>query len=307
MPTPVPECPMCHTRASRAGQQPYCIKCGWNRDAAIAALRHSMKMLPVGVVLFSGFTLFMHYVGHFRSPAQLAIFFAAPVVGLCVNYFTVRSQLAKLEAMMTGVGAGSPNRQFGMSSSSGSGFASADATAAGNAVAQGGAVIEPDAQYKALLSVPRPRQIRMVRRGRLSIILVAIVIGFLAAFLSAAMMVPSSRRGSFVTFGTKTWVIAGVLLLILVVPYAMWRAQVRERDLLQIGEIALGRVTRQWYSEGNSSITYEFTDFRGATHRGLANDYTKKLFAGMGVTIFYDSNKPKRQMAYCSTMHEIVL
>jgi hypothetical protein len=53
-------------------------------------------------------------------------------------------------------------------------------------------------------------------------------------------------------------------------------------------------------------VEYEFSDYQGQTRKGLGFDYTEKLYEGMSVAVFYDRDNPKRQIAYCSTMHEIV-
>jgi hypothetical protein len=53
-------------------------------------------------------------------------------------------------------------------------------------------------------------------------------------------------------------------------------------------------------------VEYEFSDYQGQTRKGLGFDYTEKLYEGMSVAVFYDRDNPQRQIAYCSTMHEIV-
>jgi hypothetical protein len=287
---PVPQCPMCHKRASLADQQPYCLNCGWNRDLAIAALRHNMEMLPVGVVLFAGFFLFMFYVWHFRNAAQLAIFITVPAIGLLANYFVYRNRSAKLQALPPGASSAATATTGGSGSSG-----------------VRGETVQHDPQHQPLLSVPRPRQIRMARRGQVRIAVGLIFLAVAATFVGIALYSPAAPTGTSPTMGEKSWLIAGLLAMMLLVPYAMWRAQARECDLLQNGEIAQGQVTKQWLNKGNSSLAYKFTDFRGDTHRGMGNDYTRKLYVGMPLTVFYDSNNPKRQVAYCSTLHEIIL
>jgi hypothetical protein len=294
---PVPECPRCHKRASLADQQPYCINCGWNRDVAIGALRRKMKMLPVGVVLFAGFFLFVFYVWQFRNAAQLAISVTVPAIGLLANYFVYRNQLAKLQALPPSASSAATATTGGTGSSGGFGGSSG----------LRGETVQHDPPYDALSSVPRPRRIRMARRGQVGIAVGVIFVAVAATFLGIALYSRMAPAGTFPTVGEKGWLLAGLLAMMVLVPYAMWRAQARECDLLQNGEIAEGHVTKQWLNKGNSSIAYEFTDFRGDRHRGLGNDYTKKLYVGMPLAVFYDSNNPKRQVAYCSTLHEIIV
>ena len=60
-------------------------------------------------------------------------------------------------------------------------------------------------------------------------------------------------------------------------------------------------------NKNNSSVEYEFTDFLGSSHRGSCFDRTNQLFSGSSLVIFYDRDNPKRQIAYCSTLHEVIL
>lgn len=96
--------------------------------------------------------------------------------------------------------------------------------------------------------------------------------------------------------------------LVALAAFGIWRGQVRECDLLEHGEAAMGRVLRQSTdNKRNSSIEYEFTDFLGSSHRGNAFDRTNQLSSGMPMVVFYDRDNPKRQIAYCSTLHEVIL
>lgn len=100
----------------------------------------------------------------------------------------------------------------------------------------------------------------------------------------------------------------GVAALFLLVPLGYWRTQVRESDLLEHGEVAMGRVLSQWRDpKQGSSIQYEFTDFLGQVHRGMAFDRNDKLYPGMPVPVFYDRDNPERQIPYCATRHEVIL
>lgn len=57
---------------------------------------------------------------------------------------------------------------------------------------------------------------------------------------------------------------AGSILLLLL-PVGMWRSQVRECDLLENGEVAMGKIVRRWNDDkNNASVEYEFSDYPGA-------------------------------------------
>lgn len=73
---------------------------------------------------------------------------------------------------------------------------------------------------------------------------------------------------------------AGFIFLLLL-PVGMWRSQVRECDLLENGEVAMGKIVRQWRNDkSNSSVEYEFSDYQGQTHQGAGFDYSGSFTRG---------------------------
>jgi hypothetical protein len=286
------ECPLCHSRVSLAGQQLYCMNCGWNRDAAISSLRMSLNMTPVAALMFVGFLAFMIFGWHFRNPGQIAIFACVPAAGILLNYVSTKGRLAKLQALPTpalrpATGSADRTRSQGDSNAS---VASA----------------VPSAQDQALLRTPTPREIRLASRGKFNLAIMGIVVLTFATIIGAHLYGVWARTLSFATFGQRDWIATGFALLLLLIPFGMWRGQVRECDLLENGEIAIATVTNQWASRDNSSVEYEFQDYQGQTHKVLGFDLTKKVYRGMTIPVFYDRDNPKRQIAYCSTLHEIV-
>jgi len=147
----------------------------------------------------------------------------------------------------------------------------------------------------------------MAKRGKLSLAVTVLVVVTLGTVLGAHLYGEWARTVSFATFHTKDWAMATGFILLLLLPVGMWRSQVRECDLLENGEVAMGKIVRRWNDDkNNASVEYEFSDYQGQTRKGLGFDYTEKLYEGMSVPVFYDRDNPKRQIAYCSTMHEIV-
>jgi hypothetical protein len=290
-----PPCPVCHGATRFGGNKPYCPSCGWNRDAALADVRGTLFFLPLGIFLMGGFVFFMIRFWHFRNPYQIAIFTVFPAIAILINYVVSRRGLARLQALPAPVmrAATVPYNSF------------APATAV--AGKSSGAVIEPSAQQQALLRTSRPREIRMSTRGRFSLSVALLgVLGF-AAIFGLHLYTIWARKLSFSVFTPGDWVIAAIVTFLLLLPYAMWRSQVRECDLLENGEVALATVVRQWKGDkGASSVQYEFKDFQGETRSGMGFDYTEKLFEGMPVAVFYDRDNPKRQIPACATYHEVV-
>jgi hypothetical protein len=264
----------------------------------MAALRGNLKMMPFGVVVFAGFVAFMVRGWHFRDPMQIVIFCGVPAFGMLVNYIYARKNLATLEAMPAPAArprSASDDSAFRASARE----AGADADRAPSA--------EAIAKYQALLRASRPREIRMSSQGKFGVIAGLLMsLGFAAAigFHLYTKWVP---RESFVRFQTGDWAMAGFGALLLLLPFGIWRGQKTECDLLENGEVALAKVTRQWSGNKNSSsIECEFKDFSGQVHKVIAPDNTRNLYQSMSVPVFYDRDNPTRQVAYCATLHEIV-
>jgi xanthosine utilization system XapX-like protein len=253
-------------------------------------------MLPVGAVMMVGFIFFATHFLRVRNPVQIAIFCIVPVIGISVNYIVMRrarNRLGAFSALAMRAGAATAVRAPGV-----------------GAVLSGGAseaAIEPSAEDKALLRTSRPREIKMAKRGKFSLAVAALVVVTFGTPLGVHLYGEWARTLSFATFQTKDWGVVGGFILLLLLPVGIWRSQVRECDLLENGEVALGKIVRQWKDDkNNSSVAYEFSDSSGQTHKGMGFDYSGKLYEGMSLPVFYDRENPKRQIAYCSTMHEIV-
>jgi hypothetical protein len=293
-----PQCPECHAATKLAGNQRYCPNCGWNRDAAMAALRVSLKIMPFGVLMFAGFLAFVVRGWHFRDPIQLAIFAVVPAVGMLVNYIYARKNLATLEAMPTPT-----TRPRAVSDD----FASGSSAREPGADADLQPSAEASAQYQALMRTSRPRQIRMSSQGKFGVIAGLLMsLGF-AVVIGIHLYSKWVPRQSFIRFQPGDWAMATFGTLILLLPFGIWRGQKTECDLLENGEIALAKVTRQWTGNKNgSSIECEFKDFSGQVHKLIAPDNTRNLFQSMSVPVFYDRDNPTRQVAYCATLHEVV-
>lgn len=286
------DCPNCHGRVSYANRTPYCAKCGWNRDSALSSAQMSMNSLPIGILMFGGFIAFMIFGWHFRNPAQIAIFAIVPTVGILVNYISTKRTIRRLKAMPSSLAAAPTSTAASVTAASNAASTISDASRAEN---------------EALLHTPRPRPIRMAKRGKINIAVGVFAALVFAAIPGAYLYKAWSRSLSLSAFAGKDWLMVGIMCLLLLIPYGIWRSQVKECALLQKGEIAIGRITRQSTSNQNSSsVFYDFTDIRGQTHSSAGIDYTQKLFDGMTVPVFYDTDNPKRNVAYCATLHEVV-
>jgi hypothetical protein len=289
------ECPVCHKKPAYAGNTPYCPSCGWNRASAISSLQMSLNSLPLAVLGFGGMAAFVWWGMKFKNAPQLMIFFVIPVLGVPLNFFFARRKLAKLRVM-----SGAPPSAAIPPIPSNFGPAVLAAASANPSFP-----LNP--QDEALLHAPAPRQLRISKGGRISLWVTAFVLSAFTVPMAIGLYRQLSLTGSLSTVRGLGWAIA-LEAIVALAAFGAWRGQKRECDLLEHGEVVMGRVTRQWLDDKrNSWIDYEFTDFLGTSHRGGATDRTSKLFAGMPLIVFYDRDNPKRQIAYCSTLHEVIL
>ncbi len=287
-------CPVCHQKTAYAGNTVYCPHCGWNRDSAVAAMKMSINAIPIAIFMFGAMGAFMFWGMKFNRAPQLMIFILFPVAAIPFNYFWYKRKIAKLKAM-----------QF---PASGPAVAS-NSPAAWSAVGPSSPspTLAASSRDELLLRTPAPRQIRMSKGGRITMWVAAFgLLAFLLPF-AANLYRQWTLYHSFANVRGLGWGI-GLECVIALAAFGIWRGQVRECDLLEHGEAVMGRVTRQWTDDKNNSwITYEFTDFLGSSQRGSVSDRTNQLFADMPLVVFYDRDNPKRQVAYCSTLHEVIL
>lgn len=265
---------------------PYCTKCGWNRDGAVRRLRRFAWLLPSLIVLFDGIGILG--VGLKMHDWPGAILFATlPTLLLGFVYAGVRHGLTRLRSL---------------AAATASGEISAAAVAA---AAEASAAKEKSAQYEFLISLPPPRPVRLSRRGkRLLTLLLAFALGmegFLAwsfyGIWQRSGIVPNSR-------GPEILMIC-FMLLVACLPFFVRRGMVRDKNLMENGAVAMGRITEQKNVKNASLITYEFKDSASRAISGSGNDLTRSFFTEMTVPVFYDPQNSKKNVAACASFFEI--
>jgi hypothetical protein len=81
----------------------------------------------------------------------------------------------------------------------------------------------------------------------------------------------------------------------------------KQKRLLAEGEMAMAHVTKRWMTRKGPRILYEFTAPTGQHFSRGAADSTLRLSVGMNMPIFYDPKRPKRQLALCASLYEVVM
>jgi hypothetical protein len=288
----IPQCPACHQKTALAGNTAYCPSCGWNRDVAIFSVQKGLNSLPIAILMFAGFAAFLYWGLRLNRAPMLIIFPCIPGLAIPLNFLLLRRTLAKLKAMPA--------------AAENSSVPSNDSAVVDHAPAAT-QTFSASARDEALLRTPPPRRIRVSKAGRIT--MGVVVIGLLTFLVptTAGIHRQWALYHSFTGVRGLGWAIA-IEAFVALAAFGIWRGQARECDLLEHGEAVMGRVLRQWTdSKNNSWIEYEFTDFAGSPHKGSCFDRTRQLFAGMPAVVFYDREKPSRQIAACTTLHEVIL
>jgi hypothetical protein len=163
-----------------------------------------------------------------------------------------------------------------------------------------------DEMSRMLAGLPRPRPVRMSRRGKLTAGAVSIALLASLGIFAAGMVATSAAAGrnarqpQFLTFALP------IVLVFLVVPL-MLRTLGRQKFLLAEGDWAAGRVTKRWAARNGPNVKYEFTTPLGEHFSRSAADGSGRLAIGMNVPVFYDPQSPKKQLALCASFYEVIL
>ncbi len=160
---------------------------------------------------------------------------------------------------------------------------------------------------RVLADVPRPRPVRMGRRGRVVALIVSIAI--LTSFgLYVVVGTSAGRKPPPNYAGPSQLPMFGVSIAI-TVAFAIFAVTTigTQKSLVSDGEMAVARVTKRWAARNGPNIAYEFTTPLGERVARIAADGSRKLAVGMNVPVFYDPRNPKRQLALCASFYEVVL
>jgi hypothetical protein len=163
----------------------------------------------------------------------------------------------------------------------------------------------PSEQFDFLFSIPRPRPVRLTRRGRT--IMTMTLVGAIAieAVLLEALYSEWDLTKSLIGLHAQEGLLACLAILIALIPFFIRRMIVRDQDLITGGAVVRALVTNQRRFKNTSSIQYEFQAASGRKISDSANDYTHSFFEGMTVPVFYDPRDPSRNVAACASFFEV--
>jgi hypothetical protein len=266
----------------------YCPQCGWNREAVEKQTRLFLRLLPVLVILFDAPLVIWIFIGHAEVPV-LAALLAVAIIPAILVVLVVRG---KVRVGALGALAAQP---------------AATVTSQAGTTSIAAPSEEVAKQYALLAELLRPRPVRMSRQGKMNVAIISIALLVFAGVLAAmSVMQPAAARKNL-TPSPRPLVYVLSLGLVALIALVMQRSLNRQRQLLAKGELAMARVTKQWIARNGNGIRYEFTTPAGETFSRMATDSARQLLVGMSAPIFYDPQRPKRQVALCACFYEIML
>jgi heme exporter protein D len=276
----VVHCPRCHGVAASAAGQAFCARCGWNRNVAILQVRSLHRLLPILLLPLVAYGLLLVARAGDWEPF-LYVFLLG--VGLCLlGVWWLGRLLERLEHVQPL----DPERV--------------------KQARLADPEKEEEARSQAMLAVGRPRPVQLISTGRFYLAVLTGIVLAVEVMLLRYLVKTIVAEGSMAEFSAWNWIAAAGAVALLVVLVAIPLRLRRQKRLLENGEVALGRVTRQWKAGGNSWIQYE-VNLGGATLRKKSHDPSHRLYTGMKVPIFYDAEDLSRQVPCCAAYYEVVL
>jgi uncharacterized protein (DUF983 family) len=271
-------CPLCGSSVPlrqffARSNKPFCARCGWNLDRAEAALNDTRTMLKFIALAVTGVGLFAAFAAvRAHDPDILwfpAIFMLIAMVPLW-NYFSARRAITAAKSTII-----------------------RDVTR----------TIPPVLRsVQLLLSLPRPRLVRVNFTGTLGlIILLSAVI-----LLCLSLMVPFTGHDS--PIDSKNSPLIPILFITFIVSVMVVPAIFREKrnwTLFRDGDVALARVlTQSRVQQGRttfSKIDFEFRSNSGQLVRNSQKDLSETVFEEMTIPVIYDSLDPSKNTALCAS------
>ncbi|MGH9727690.1 MAG: hypothetical protein ACRD33_08825 [Candidatus Acidiferrales bacterium] len=159
-----------------------------------------------------------------------------------------------------------------------------------------------------LINMPLPRPVQLRKSGRYLpwLVYAALVVYIIVTFHTFLPVL----RNSELAAPTQTWFTLIELAGIAIFCWAMFHGRSGEGDLLSSGAAAAASIKHQFNEgeSGRSYIDYEFSDSHGHVWEKRTPDNFGGYSTGMTVVVFYDVDRPERQIADCSTQfYDIVL
>ena len=168
-------------------------------------------------------------------------------------------------------------------------------------------------KQQLLASQPRPRIVRLSRRGKSWARLLGSILAAVEASLLIFLLTRWLGARSMAAVVSSNAIALYSALLLPFLPVMFRRGLAKEKELIANGEVAVATVisTSNSPSQVNRNddvrtVRYEFRDKRGAMVEGSSVDSTLMLRDHSAMLVFYDSVDPTQQVAQCAAYYHVV-
>lgn len=276
-------CPQCGTHAVRVsfqnGYKAYCPYCAWNRELARGELSRAVKFrfglvgLAAACFLLVFLLVLTKHPERLRDPGFGDVVLVFVGLGGLPLYFALSGlhQLRKLSRLPVHP-ADERTDTFRIKR-----FGPLHKGASTRMSFEDG--------FPDLAAIPRPRQVKMTWEGWvLSLLVAAGVCSYTLLVLRSYLQHSHPKLGSSLSI---LWLSASIYGYGLV----FFLQRRRERRLLAYGEVTLGHVITEKNTPYGQRIEYYFKH-SGRPALGFCSDWSRSVYEGMTVPVFYDANNP---------------
>ncbi|HET9399615.1 MAG TPA: hypothetical protein VFO34_01580 [Candidatus Acidoferrales bacterium] len=165
-----------------------------------------------------------------------------------------------------------------------------------------------------LASQPRPRTVRLSRRGKSWVLLLSSILAAVETSLVTFLLTRWLRESSVAAVAGRHGIALYSALLLPFLPVMFRRGLAKEKELIANGEVAVATVisTSNSSSQVNRNdhvrtVRYTFLDKSGAIVEGSSVDSTLMLRDYSSMLVFYDSDDPTKHVAQCAAYYHVVV
>jgi hypothetical protein len=160
---------------------------------------------------------------------------------------------------------------------------------------------------------PLPRMVRLSRRGKSWVLLLAGVLATVEAGLVIYLVTRWIRANSLAAVVSTYGLAFYSALFLPFLPLVFSRGLGKEKELIRNGKVAVAAVTSTSNSPSKvnrnddvRTVQFQFRDGSGALMEGTSVDSTLMLREESAMLVFYDPADPTRNVAQCAAYYQVV-
>jgi hypothetical protein len=171
-----------------------------------------------------------------------------------------------------------------------------------------------EARYQAMLDMPKPRAVHLSKRGRRWLIWLGLAVTAIEIWVLLSLYFEWIHLKSLAEVVRLHGVAFYGIFFIPILPFWYKRSLLRQKRLLQSGEIAFAHII-EWIPPGTNGpkrdleffVKYVFSDKKGETVDGMCLDSTRLLREGSSMLVYYNPDDLDQKVAQCEAYFEVLL